>query len=337
MRISRLKPILPIHTELKAILIEAIRSSHHTLTISDQQTNTVTLLDNLIVQLAPSALPNTSRPLQSHKLTMATGSTGERFKYPDDECLPAYTKALEKGKTLHTQIHSDKPSIPPSEFQSVSDLEDWGFVPNAETEPRIGIGCKARHEVEAVRNSETFLPADAYFLNTMYSETGTIKGVHNYTSYAVASGLVKLKAQPVRPSVSLLRKLCHWSDMAYLKWLHIARNQSPTPILRTVVHYGDSDEAEMVVQHIVSGLPLGEYQRGHYLEYTFDADSDEGLTMLGTPEGAGTAYLLVQHREALGHRVVDKIEVSQHANVESRHLQIVFHITGAEKVDGHVM
>ena len=150
---------------------------------------------------------------------------------------------------------------------------------------------------------------------------------------------MKFVDQPVRPPVSLLPKLCHWSDVAYLKWLHATRDQSPTPVLRLVIRTGVvNDVTEKVVQHVVAKLPPGDYRRGrHDLEYTFAADSDEGLAILGTPNGVGTAYLLAQHRDGLGHRVVDKIEVSRHANVESRHLQIMFHITEVEKVDRGVM
>ena len=267
---------------------------------------------------------------------MSSGSTGERFKYPDDECLTAYTKALEKGKMLHTQAQSDQPSIPQSEFQSVSDLEEWGYVLDAETDPRVGIMCSAKHVNETTRDGETYLPTDAWFLNNIYPDDGTIEAAAKYAPHALALGLVKFVDQPARITVpTLLPKICHWSDMAYLKWLHVTRNESPTPVLRTISHYGDSVASEMVVQHVTSGLEPR--KSGPCLEYEFDADSDEGLAILRTPEGAGTAYLLVQHREGLGRRVVDKIVASQFADPDSRHLQIVFHIKEAEKVDGHVM
>ena len=92
---------------------------------------------------------------------MSTGSTGERFKYPDDECLTAYTKALKKGRLLHTQAHSDQPSIPRSEFQSVSDLVEWGYVLDVKSDPRVGIMCSAQHVLETARNGETYLATDA--------------------------------------------------------------------------------------------------------------------------------------------------------------------------------
>ena len=270
------------------------------------------------------------------KLTISTESTGERFKYPDDECLTAYTKALEKGRLLHTQAHSDQPSIPQSEFQSVSDLEEWGYVLDIKIDPRVGIMCSAQHVLETARNGETYLATDAWFLNNIYLDDGMIESAANYAPYALASGLVEFVDQPARATVStLLPKLCHWSDMAYLIWLHVTSKESPKPVLRTVSHYGDSVASEMVVQHVTAGVQPR--KSGPYLEYEFDADSDEGLAILGTPEAAGTAYLLVQHREGLGRRVVDKIVASQFADPDSRHLQIVFHIKEAEKVDGHVM
>ena len=111
---------------------------------------------------------------------MSTGYTGERFKYPDDEYLSAYTKALEKGKMLHTQAHSDQPSIPQSEFQSACDLEEWEYVLKADDDPRVGIMCSAKHVVETTKNGEIYLPTDAWFLNNIYPDDGTIEAAASY-------------------------------------------------------------------------------------------------------------------------------------------------------------
>lgn len=42
---------------------------------------------------------------------------------------------------------------------------------------------------------------------------------------------------------------------------------------------------------------------------TFSIDSEEGLAILGTPNGSGTAYLLAQHREQLGYKTIDRVTV----------------------------
>jgi hypothetical protein len=55
---------------------------------------------------------------------------------------------------------------------------------------------------------------------------------------------------------------------------------------------------------------------------TYPAASDEGRTLLGTPNGSSVAYLLIQHKAALGHKTVDKITVFR----EGRDLMLLFHI-----------
>lgn len=41
----------------------------------------------------------------------------------------------------------------------------------------------------------------------------------------------------------------------------------------------------------------------------YKADTAEGQALLGTPNGSGVAYMLIQHRQALGHKKVDKITI----------------------------
>jgi hypothetical protein len=47
-----------------------------------------------------------------------------------------------------------------------------------------------------------------------------------------------------------------------------------------------------------------------------------GQALLGTPNGSSIAYMLVQHRRYLGHKIVDKITVFDHDD----QLMLLFHI-----------
>jgi hypothetical protein len=54
--------------------------------------------------------------------------------------------------------------------------------------------------------------------------------------------------------------------------------------------------------------------RGHqtiacYPGETFDMDSEQGKAILGTPNGAGVAWLLIQRKRELGHATVKDVTV----------------------------
>lgn len=42
---------------------------------------------------------------------------------------------------------------------------------------------------------------------------------------------------------------------------------------------------------------------------TFDIAGEEGMAILGTPNGAGTAWLLIQRKRELGHRRIKKVTI----------------------------
>jgi hypothetical protein len=48
---------------------------------------------------------------------------------------------------------------------------------------------------------------------------------------------------------------------------------------------------------------------------TFDIESEEGKAILGTPNGAGTAWLLIQRKKELGRRRIAKVTVF-HAGIK---------------------
>jgi hypothetical protein len=249
--------------------------------------------------------------------------------HPDDDCLLEYTKALVKGKTLHSQVYADKPTIPASVFRSSTDLEDWGYLLNMKPDSRrINlVDFWTEHTTHTTREGVAYPATNAIFGNTISIDIGTIIATCNYAPHETTKRMCL--------AALVLPKLCHWSDVAYLQWLHATRDHTPIPVLRTVVHDHVVNRAVgMVMKHILSKLPSGNYRDGRFLKYTFSADSQDGLAILGTPIGAGVAYLLIQHREELGHRVIDKIEVYQTPSGKYwQYMQLVFHIKEADEVN----
>jgi hypothetical protein len=245
-----------------------------------------------------------------------------------DERREMYLAALAKGTILHTQVHADKPSITPSKYRASTELEDWGYALNPETHySGNSIEYRTEHKLSVTVDDITYPATFATFFNTIYDKIGTIQADSNTAPHASTEHLYSTGL--------MLPKLYHWSDVAYLQWLHATRNQTPTPVLRTVIRdHIVNETTEIVFKHLLTRLPPGDYRSGKLFKYEFAAGSPEGIAILGTPNGAGVAYLLIQHREWLGHLVVDNIEVIQGAiGTFGEYLKIVFHIKEAEKAD----
>ena len=97
--------------------------------------------------------------------------------------------------------------------------------------------------------------------------------------------------------------LKYWSDVAYLQW---ACRNTDSSGLRYVMRMSITNEkTKAVIQHIK--------QEAHPKasgSYSFDVDHrDQVAAFLGTPNGAGVAWLLIQHKQQLGHKTVYKVTV----------------------------
>jgi hypothetical protein len=120
--------------------------------------------------------------------------------------------------------------------------------------------------------------------------------------------------RPLHLDVPHLQK---WSDVAFLQWKRYAPVVSDLQyVLR---HKVMNETTESVMQSInaANGSTTLAWPGASY-----DATSFEGQALLGTPNGSGVAYMLIQHKCELGHKVVDKIIVFE----EDRELMLLFQI-----------
>ena len=99
--------------------------------------------------------------------------------------------------------------------------------------------------------------------------------------------------------------LVHWSDIAFLQWLM----QNPTPGNLKYIF-------RMTIQNIETCCVLDKVLRlSTQTRYdvwpglTFDIESEEGQAILGTPNGSGTAWLLIQHKKQLGDKRIERVTV----------------------------
>jgi hypothetical protein len=118
------------------------------------------------------------------------------------------------------------------------------------------------------------------------------------------------------PETLTFPSLHHWSDITYLQWLTTstfvpgetpAVTLSPAPIkyiFRLSIH---NVKTYSVLNKIMRKNGRSTYDA--WPGVTFDIESEEGKAILGTPNGAGTAWLLIQHRRQLRPRKIEKVTV----------------------------
>jgi hypothetical protein len=137
---------------------------------------------------------------------------------------------------------------------------------------------------------------------------------HTYFSYKAGlivadSNLSPFEAAKRNDSEVSSCDLQHWSDAVFIQWkswdfeLEI-RN------LRYVLRFTiNNDHTLAVINQILDAhRPLGKGCPS-WPGITIDVDSEDGKALLGTPNGSGVAWLLIQHKanSQVGHKSVKKV------------------------------
>jgi hypothetical protein len=112
-----------------------------------------------------------------------------------------------------------------------------------------------------------------------------------------------------------------WSDVAFLQWKSHASEDSE---LKYVLRFNVTNYTTNFVVEAINAANHGRMLPWPGTDY--DAASEEGQALLGTPNGSSVAFMLVQHKQQLGHKTVDKITVFE----QKRELMLLFHIVDVE-------
>ena len=130
------------------------------------------------------------------------------------------------------------------------------------------------------------------------------------------------------PPVTTVPALKTWSDISYLQWSHLP---SPAPINYIIKSPCENSDTQAIVARALKNT-------GGTLETwpgtTFSMTSDEGKAILGSPNGFGAGYLLVQHKSQLGNRVVEKVQVwMDDGKKQPRPPSILFYVKAQAPLD----
>jgi hypothetical protein len=128
-------------------------------------------------------------------------------------------------------------------------------------------------------------------------------------------------------------ELKHWSDMAYLQWCDPDVSHGENGELKYVLRHEIQNKGTLAIMRRIED----DYRRANGIEdgwkpmwpgITLEADSEESKALLGTPDGHGVAWLLIQHKRQLGHMAVGKITLylCDSAEPGSHSSNLLFHL-----------
>jgi hypothetical protein len=175
---------------------------------------------------------------------------------------------------------------------------------------------------------------DAQFINHINRTNGFLVAFENHGP-----------AHMVADSGKAVPELKHWSDVAYLQWTDPIATAAPgSGELRYVLRNAIEDRDTLdVIDKIMDEYRCvnkkdkkdekGERWEPEWPGIEFETDSKQLQALLGTPNGHGVAWLLIQHKnkKLLGHETVCKLTLFFTDNAE-RSIQpsLLFHLKDVE-------
>ncbi|KAJ4406908.1 Mitochondrial import inner membrane translocase subunit tim8 [Didymella pomorum] len=245
-----------------------------------------------------------------------------------------FQKAKNKGCTLLSQMHADDAQAgqlfePPresahSDYLELSDLTDWGYFTKKTgiTQPKCDMSnIKDGYGLQAVLQAKGFSAdkKDWKCVKIMHGDPGSKTMPLDLQSYNAPGGRTlryspSHQAQYRRSPVPAeqIPGLRSSSDIAWLAWkpLHVKGVKLNHIVTWSVTNGGTArliaaaldalaDETKTTMDTDLKPYPWKE----------FDTDNVSGQLVLGSPNGLGIGYMLVQHKPEIGNRRTKKIEV----------------------------
>ncbi|KAJ5901621.1 hypothetical protein N7495_002149 [Penicillium taxi] len=111
--------------------------------------------------------------------------------------------------------------------------------------------------------------------------------------------------------VDNLVKLRKWSDVTYLEWQNLC-NKAGTSVdslkylIRSLIQ--NQLTASIIAQALGEESDFDEW-KNYEDGVTFEHGSEKFNALLGTPNGSGSAWILIQHKSQLGLKRISKIKV----------------------------
>jgi hypothetical protein len=222
-----------------------------------------------------------------------------------------YDSSLMRGVMLQCRLHNDPESEPPSEWPDYGALDFYGWETAGGQEYRIEAGlatvyqdlglstapaANLRHRYEHNRATEhdgrEYPETDADFTNIFNVDGGAIIADLNMGSDYM---IQKQTQQGITFSGEVV-PLKQYSDVVFLAWQHAAGNKANG--LKYIIRKGilNQETKDVVVQILQQRGVANQPWPGLKIPMS-DRDA---LALLGSPNGRGAAWMLIQHKKELG-------------------------------------
>ena len=274
-----------------------------------------------IVQLLKVQIRNVSL---SHELDQVTASGAGQY-FPLHLSIMSVIKASQQKTVVTLDFSLAKAKGQKLSELMYSDLEAWGYLGNKYVAKMTDMHGMLTSQVSPSQRSDFITichfhikhmtgegralhATDANFISDINIRSGLLIASRNY------SPVYKARVSGWHLSAPL-PSLQHWSDIAFLQWASVQQDEQGIRGLKYILRENaQNKDTFAVIRHVISGLPT----MGNLLwpGVEFDAEPDKGMALLGTPSGAGVAWVLAQHRAQLGHKVVDKVVLFRHPVVD---------------------
>ena len=131
-------------------------------------------------------------------------------------------------------------------------------------------------------------------------------------------------------------QLRKWSDVAYLQYQYCAQKPK-VPLSNLKLVYRSTIINSRTRAIIFSILRARNADLTAFPGITFKSDTLEGQALIGTPNGQGVAWLLIQHKRQLGHKVIDEISVYDEngGDPDPPNPTLLFRLKGVDNTPSH--
>ncbi|CAA9962859.1 hypothetical protein PTMSG1_06227 [Pyrenophora teres f. maculata] len=230
-----------------------------------------------------------------------------------------YEAAVERGTKLLELFTNHTKAIPQSDFTDPEDLDDSGYVANDEylfadverlSTPFRDLGANSKMDYHGGKNILVHHLYNQGFTNDKRIRPYFAQICNPEAGIIVAEGNLTVPVAAIFEEVSIeMPLLRHWSDIAFLQYLSTFPSPPPQPlplkyIFRLTIMNATTCE---VLKSVIAKQGVEEYSLWPGL--TFDIESEEGRAILGSPNGAGVAWMLLQHKTQLGEKKIEKVTV----------------------------
>jgi len=241
-----------------------------------------------------------------------------------------YRNAVAKGqRLLNMMLASDSVAgsmlDPPqpsasNQFLDQSSLQDWGYT--RALHPFEGFELKFTDTLTALGLSPpcpgTMHIRDLHATPTIHEGASYPHTLASFTSYIDRTNGLLIASHNHSPAFMLaesetsdcsLPQLRHWSDIAYLQWTDPRLHPSPSTLPRYVIrlHISNADTLAVIDRILADYREEHRYWVPDAAGLSWDVETEEAKALLGTPNGSGVAWMLVQRKGELGGKVVENV------------------------------